>query len=138
MQLAAEIRKDETGQRFQTLGALFREDAPLEPLDRWSRDQVTLSDLTSLVDAFLDERDRAIILAVIETLKAERLAKHWDRVRDFLIGSIAAACERDDLDTFGMSLGETVGLLSAGSARERPNSKRAWLRSSVASGFRIP
>ncbi len=111
--LASDIRKGETRQRFQALAALFQDDAPLGRLDQWSQGQVTLNDLTELVHAFLEEDDRNVILAVVETLKAKGIAKHWDKVADFLIGAIAAACARDDLDTSAMGLQEVVGLLSA-------------------------
>ena len=112
-QLATEIRSGETQQRFLPLAALFRDDAPLERLDQWSCGQVTLSDLTGLIDEFCEDDDRSVILALIETLKARGIAKNWNMVAGFLIGTIASACERKELDTSGMSLQQVVGFVSA-------------------------
>jgi hypothetical protein len=111
--LASAIGNKETRQRFRPLAPLFADDAPLQQLDHWSRHPVTLTDLTGLLDTFVCQADREIIRAVIETLKAKGLAQHWDKVADFLIGVIAAACEGEDLDTPGMGIEEAVDLLSA-------------------------
>jgi tetratricopeptide (TPR) repeat protein len=112
-ELASAIRNKQTRQSFRSLAPLFTDEAPLRQLDHWSRRPVTLTDLTGLLDAFVDHQDRGIVQSVIETLKAKGLAQHWDKVADFLIGVTAAACERNALDISPMSLEETVGLLSA-------------------------
>ncbi len=111
-QLASEIRVGGTLQRFPSLAPIFREDAPLDQLDRWCRQPPPLTDLTDLAKVFLSEQDHALILATVETLKGKKLGRHWGRVADFLIGSIAAACEREDLDVALMGLQETVNLLA--------------------------
>ena len=111
--LASDIRTGVTRQRFQPLAALFREDAPLERLDEWSQGEVTLTDISGLVDAFLDAADRDVIAATVEALHGQGLAQRWARLADFLIGAVAAACERPELDTSAMGLSEAVGLLSA-------------------------
>ncbi|RPI00525.1 MAG: hypothetical protein EHM71_17285, partial [Zetaproteobacteria bacterium] len=111
-QLASDIRKGETHQRFQPLAALFRDDAPLDRLDRWSEGPVTLADLTSLVDAFIEDDDRQVILTALAALGTAGCNRHWDRVANFLIGSVAAACERHTLDTSEMPLQQTVAILA--------------------------
>ena len=111
-QLASDIRKGKTQQRFQPLAALFRDEAPLDRLDRWSQGPVALADLTGLVDTFIDEADRGVILTVLGALRTSGGDRHGDRVADFLIGSVAAACERDTLDTSVMSLQQTVEILA--------------------------
>ncbi|HSQ06440.1 MAG TPA: SEC-C metal-binding domain-containing protein [Chromatiaceae bacterium] len=111
--LASDIRQGQTRQDFRSLSALFRDDAPLDRLDQWSRGQVTRSDLTGLVAQYIDDDDRRIILAVLHALGTQGVERHWDRLADFLIGCVAAACERDAIDTSQMPLQETVGLLAA-------------------------
>jgi hypothetical protein len=111
--LASDLRQGKSQQGFQALSVLFRADAPLERLDQWSRGEVALADLLAPVEALIAEADRQVILDVIETLKAKGLGKHWDRVASFLIGSLAAACERPALDTSAMGLQNLVALLSA-------------------------
>ncbi len=113
LKLASEIRSGVTTQRFQQLAPFFREDAPLEQLDQWSSEQPSLSDLTSLAVTFLDEQDRILIFATVEMLKGKGGAKRREKIADFLVGSIAAACERKDLNVEGMGLQETVDLLAA-------------------------
>ncbi len=75
----------------------------------WSGDRRAIGPLAwESLPAFENGCDRAFVLAMTETLNAKgltKLAKHWDTVADFLIGSIAAACDHKDLDTFRMSLG---------------------------------
>ena len=111
-QLASDIRKDKTQQRFQPLAALFRDDAPLDRLDRWSQGPVALADLTGLVDTFIDATDRDVILTALAALGTAGCDRHWDRVANFLIGSVAAACERHTLDTSEMPLQQTVAILA--------------------------
>jgi hypothetical protein len=111
--LASDLRQGRSKQSFQALAALFRADAPLERLDQWSRGEVALADLNGPLEAFIADKDRQVILDVIETLKAKGLGRHWGRVADFLIGSLAAACERPELDTSAMGLPDLVALLSA-------------------------
>ncbi len=118
-QLATDIRSGVTAQRFQALAPLFREDAPLERLDQWSQEQASLTDLTGLTAAFIDEHDRVLILATVEMLKGKGTTKHRDKVADFLIGSIAAACEYKELDVIGMGLQETAELLAADLSESR-------------------
>jgi hypothetical protein len=71
-QLAAEIRKGKTRQRFQPLAALFRDGAPLERLDQLSRAEGTLTDLTGLVDIFCVQDDRSVLLAADLSSRAMR------------------------------------------------------------------
>lgn len=110
---ACDLRQGRSKQRFQALAALFRADAPLERLDQWSQGEAAIADLLDLVGALVPEVDRQVILDVVETLEAKGLDRHWDRVADFLIGSLAAACARPELDASAMGLPELVALLSA-------------------------
>lgn len=111
--LASDLRRGRSAQSFQALAALFRAEAPLERLDQWSRGEVALADLMAPVDALIPEADRRVILDVVETLETKGLDRHWDRVASFLIGSLAAACERPVLEPSAMGLPELVALLSA-------------------------
>jgi tetratricopeptide (TPR) repeat protein len=118
-QLASDIRKGESRQRFQELAALFREDAPLELIDRLSRKQSGTDDLSALLNRFLDEKDHVIVQLISEAMRAKRFAEQGERFEAFLIGVVAAACEQKVFDTTHMSLQEVVTLLAADLAEPR-------------------
>ncbi len=108
-QLASDIRAGVSEQQFGSLAPLFQEEAPLVQLDQWSREQSSLTDLTALLDTVLDEQDRLLVQVTVEMVKGKG-AKYQDKLADFLIGALAAAFERKDLDLSRMGLQETVNL----------------------------
>ena len=112
-QLASHIRKGQTQQSFQQLGAFFREEAPLGQLDQLSREKANLDDLTELANKFLDEKDHDVVRLIAETMRSNRFTEHRDRLADFLIGVVAAACENKALDTASMSLQDAAHYLAS-------------------------
>ena len=113
--LASEIRKGESYQRFRPLAALFRQDAlldRLDRLDRWPLGPVILANLTGLIDAFREDGDRRVIRTALDALGTAGCNRHWDKVAAFLIGSVAAACKSDTIDTSVMPLQKTVEILA--------------------------
>ncbi len=118
-QLASDIRKGATQQKFEQLSAFFSEEAPLGQLDQLSQEKADLDELTELVNRFLDERDRIIVQLIIEAMRSTRFIEQRDRLADFLIGVVAAACECKALDTASLSLPITVQLLASDLSKPR-------------------
>ena len=111
-QLASDIRKGATQQSFEKLGAFFSEGAPLRQFDQLSREKANLDELSKLVDRFLDEKDQSIVRLVTETMRSTQFTEQRDRLADFLIGVVAAACECNTLDTANLSLQDVVKYLA--------------------------
>ena len=112
-QLASDIREGATQHSFEQLGAFFSEDAPLVQFDQLSREKANLDELTKLADRFLDEKDNAVVRLVTETMRSTRFTEQRDRLADFLIGVVAAACEYKALDTASMSLQDAAHYLAS-------------------------
>ncbi|WP_240905850.1 SEC-C metal-binding domain-containing protein [Thiorhodococcus mannitoliphagus] len=110
--LASEIRANQTEQRFLGLSALFRDDAPLEQLDRLCQDDPKLPDLTTEVERFVPEPARAHLLAIVESVTTGEHSQHREALADMLVGAVAASCELSELDASSLSLPSVVELLS--------------------------
>ena len=113
LQLASDIRQGLTRQRFVPLAALFQADAPLEELDRMSEGAADLDVLAGLAERHLAMDDRPVVRLLIETTRSSRFAKWRGPLADFLVGGVAAACEREHLDLPGLDLHKAVALLAA-------------------------